>query len=81
MAKTRLERFREREGLSTTELARRARVSTRTISRLESAKANERTQVRSVTRYKVLNALNEVRRERNKPEISYEEAYPEDADD
>jgi transcriptional regulator with XRE-family HTH domain len=81
MAKTRLQRFREREGLSTTELARRAGLSPRTVTRLESSRTSERRQVRQVTRWKVLNALNDARRDHQRPELSYEEVFPEDPDD
>jgi transcriptional regulator with XRE-family HTH domain len=75
MPKTPLQRYREREGLRSTDLARRSGVSARTIKRLESDHQSERDKVTEVTRYRVLNGLNEARREHEKPELTYDEVY------
>jgi len=72
MAKTRLQRHREREGLRPSELAGRAGLSPRTFSRLESESEEERLRVTEVSRPKLWNALNDVRREHNRPDLSFE---------
>ena len=74
--KTRLQKFREREGLTATALSRSADVSARTIKRLENLVDPARPQVTDVTKYKVLNGLNDARVSNQPPELTFAEVFP-----
>ena len=78
MAKSRLRELREREGLTATELARLSDVSTRTIKRLEKLDDPAREQVTEVTKYKVINGLNDARLSKQRSEFGFPVVFPED---